>query len=605
MEQAGPTTADYSSADLKLLALPQYRSLRGAAADEPRGSEAWQRRAVANALRTDYYRKREGSIYRIRDGLAPGDRGAHLCVALSGGGMRSLAFSAGVLHSLEQRGLIARTDVISSVSGGGLTTYWLDSAVAHGTPAHSILADVASPPLTYLRHHSNELVSLGTRLTVAALALQPSHKPMPADFSFRHWDLLLQAGGNIDIKDNGWNRGYAARLDRMLSPSTTLSTLFSADTGLHSQQLRDIVTAGLVPVPVWLTAARAHSLDRCVPQTSANELRERSRRLTYAAFEFSTFDSGSEELGMLAQMIVEPHTAMAASTAAMNVPFNEHCRLYSLISASLQLDHFPSPYVPDKYGPRPGPYTDPAFDLLDGGIADNLAIFPLVRRMCSDIVVVDAEFDPYLTFEGYGYLKQQLAALDIALDVPELEAVAAHNRVPPAPNNAAVPCKDGICLIRPKPECVRREIGSGCIAPDELATSVFEGQIGPIPMAMKTAEGVPEAPWAYEERTLRVHYVKLSLDGDHIDQYPATVRERYRAQATRREHSAPDCVANRSNGACSFPHEPTADLDYRHGQFEAYWDLGRCIIERQWAFESTRAPYERCLDSEWPDPSRR
>ena len=53
-------------------------------------------------------------------------------------------------------------------------------------------------------------------------------------------------------------------------------------------------------------------------------------------------------------------------------------------------------------------------------------------------------------------------------------------------------------------------------------------------------------------------------------------------------------------GACSFPHEQTADLDYSDGQFEAYWDLGRCIVEREWTFGTDVKPSDNCADSIWP-----
>jgi predicted acylesterase/phospholipase RssA len=40
-------------------------------------------------------------------------------LALSGGGIRSAAFNMGVLQVLARSGLLARTDYLSSVSGGG------------------------------------------------------------------------------------------------------------------------------------------------------------------------------------------------------------------------------------------------------------------------------------------------------------------------------------------------------------------------------------------------------------------------------------------------------------------------------------------------------
>jgi hypothetical protein len=80
---------------------------------------------------------------------------------------------------------------------------------------------------------------------------------------------------------------------------------------------------------------------------------------------------------------------------------------------------------------------------MDGEVSDNLGVFPLVRRLCAEIIVVDASFDSYLTFEYYGYLKQQLAKLDLDMDIPDLEVVAEGNRIPADPNNPEVPCDHG------------------------------------------------------------------------------------------------------------------------------------------------------------------
>ena len=54
--------------DLELLKSLRYRSLRGAGADEIPGSDLHRARAIANALATDYIRRREGPLYRRRRG---------------------------------------------------------------------------------------------------------------------------------------------------------------------------------------------------------------------------------------------------------------------------------------------------------------------------------------------------------------------------------------------------------------------------------------------------------------------------------------------------------------------------------------------------------
>lgn len=48
-------------------------------------------------------------------------------IALSGGGTRSASFAMGVLKALNDDGLLEQADAISSVSGGGYTSYWLTS----------------------------------------------------------------------------------------------------------------------------------------------------------------------------------------------------------------------------------------------------------------------------------------------------------------------------------------------------------------------------------------------------------------------------------------------------------------------------------------------
>lgn len=50
-----------------------------------------------------------------------------LGVALSGGGARSASTSIGFLKALDTSGILARTDLISSVSGGSYASYWFFS----------------------------------------------------------------------------------------------------------------------------------------------------------------------------------------------------------------------------------------------------------------------------------------------------------------------------------------------------------------------------------------------------------------------------------------------------------------------------------------------
>lgn len=85
-------------------------------------------------------------------------------ICISGGGIRSGTFGLGVLQGLAEKGLLAKADYISTVSGGGYIGAWLQGLAYHD-PAH--YQDVLNPqrepgpsskdPITFLRKYSNYL----------------------------------------------------------------------------------------------------------------------------------------------------------------------------------------------------------------------------------------------------------------------------------------------------------------------------------------------------------------------------------------------------------------------------------------------------------------
>ena len=82
-------------------------------------------------------------------------------VALSGGGIRSAAFSLGALQALDFYGVITRTDYLSTVSGGGYVGACLTASMSQngGTFPFGGAADVRDDPaIGHLRNYSNYLV---------------------------------------------------------------------------------------------------------------------------------------------------------------------------------------------------------------------------------------------------------------------------------------------------------------------------------------------------------------------------------------------------------------------------------------------------------------
>lgn len=100
-------------------------------------------------------------------------------LCLSGGGIRSAAFSLGVLQGLARNGLLARFDYLSTVSGGGYIGGWL-SMLLHERKgdAKAVQADlanrVAPPELRKLRNYTNYLTpspGIASRDTWAGITL--------------------------------------------------------------------------------------------------------------------------------------------------------------------------------------------------------------------------------------------------------------------------------------------------------------------------------------------------------------------------------------------------------------------------------------------------
>jgi Patatin-like phospholipase len=67
-----------------------------------------------DAERIDLHRQ-ETAFYRNK---SPRDGRPKVCLALSGGGLRSAAYSLGVMRALHETRILGKVDVISAVSGG-------------------------------------------------------------------------------------------------------------------------------------------------------------------------------------------------------------------------------------------------------------------------------------------------------------------------------------------------------------------------------------------------------------------------------------------------------------------------------------------------------
>lgn len=96
--------------------------------------------------------------------LRPNEEACVVGLALSGGGIRSAAFSLGALQALHETRVLRRVDYLSTVSGGGYIGCSLTAALNANSgnfPFTSRIAEDESPSLQHIRDHSNYLFSNG------------------------------------------------------------------------------------------------------------------------------------------------------------------------------------------------------------------------------------------------------------------------------------------------------------------------------------------------------------------------------------------------------------------------------------------------------------
>ncbi len=202
-------------------------------------------------------------------------------------------------------------------------------------------------------------------------------------------------------------------------------------------------------------------------------------------------------------------------------------------------------YVKDKDGSK--------LYLSDGGHMENLGLFSLVRRLPKHIIIVDAEQDCNKDTNGYVF--------------------DAYEKV-----RAALKAEMGV-------KFAVDEIDKGKLKEDgpyKTSKSCLTGRIGYFPY-MSTKP---------DNASIEVNYIKLSIDEEHLSQYPESVRSYFDKSKHNIFHRSGVkdyyCTSPRISAfsKCTFPQETTTDQSYEEEQFNAYRDLGQWIVEHQCDFQS-------------------
>ncbi len=195
-----------------------------------------------------------------------GPDGTYSALCLSGGGIRSAAFSLGVLQALARAGLLAKFDFLSTVSGGGYVGSWLSTWIhRHPDGVTGVVKELS----TRARHETAKLIA----------KIDPA--PPPIDFLRSYSHFLNPQAGLFTVDTWTWVGIYLRNLSLNWLIIIPLLFLVVALPRLYSSAVYEWGSANTqFPVFVWLATLSAVLTLICItvnrPSTSdpARPIRE-------------------------------------------------------------------------------------------------------------------------------------------------------------------------------------------------------------------------------------------------------------------------------------------------------------------------------------------
>ena len=567
IHSSSPITAEEISeyAEMRRLLMTLYAGASLTESDEKRAktlSAKYKLRQPAAASTESEIR----SIASINTALLDAYRGAEekhypsrtsppkICVALSGGGMRSAMFSYGVLRALHSFvGLDGKVDVYSATSGGGYILGWLfhqristgaefdeglfgSNKVLVGPPRYSspfanlaaveiwgagMLAYLSQPPLNLL-----------------SVALQNSHS-FARGGAGTSYEQALNFNFNFRGADTQWDNFSSKFAATRIGLPIWNSSSFPYRAGDGFTSLAENITA--------------YDLNTVLMEISP--LRIGSDGIGYTNRPPTGLRTIGEIVALSGSAVDFPNESFARwPTWALNA-VRTGGRLRMRVAATPGYSFNAATHDPD-------PHYSASVYAGDGGFAENLGAFPLIKRMCETIILVDAEYDPHWIFEGYAILKQRLfMEHGIEFSVPSIDEIVKDTR------GASELTSDGIA--KPRPSCGGGGSNSNnCLSSRKHDTVFWEGFVGPIPVLR---EGT------VHKSQLRVLYLKLGI--------PNAALPDMKYWPWAKQFS--ECAAKAD---CPFPHDRTEKIALGTDLAMAYQSLGyygalnvACAMKVPWA----------------------
>ncbi|MGE5307041.1 MAG: patatin-like phospholipase family protein [Alphaproteobacteria bacterium] len=503
-----------------------------------------------------------------------------ICVCLSGGGIRSAAFSLGVLHALYDLNILQNVEVISGVSGGTYALSWLVLQPYYASTAQSAQArdaDDLGPTLASMFSKTGQFqqhlwqtsgfveaqavgfsafndIFLGQFLkSIQALAgvepLGTNTRKLYAQQIQRTFHLHMK--GTVEGSDP--TATNELKLDKAVeslpttlwavqdvefsilgrtSPVATESFLFKPTAPGLKEFLKSVSKRGKgsLPFPIFNASLKVQP---------DNALKD---QIWPAHFEITPLGLGGPAVGYVSwdkldsgsfSAIRSVNIAPAVSGAAISGYAQAGHWLLRFLVRLFNFDL--GYYIRNVFKPRPQ-----FIYLSDGGHSENLGLYALIRRKCQRIVAVDAEYEANATGRNAtGYKFEGFTKLAKALEKE----------------------KNGETKIRWKGE-------------DEKPSKEREFN----PAKFDPAQPVLEGEVVYPDHIAPLVYIKLALDRRQSAKLPKEVKDYLREDKDMK-----------------FPHDPTTKQQYSPRQFQAYQSLGYDVTYRSGAIRHL-IPKDRALN---------
>jgi len=513
-----------------------------------------------------------------------------VCVSLSGGGIRSAAFSIGVLKGLSETNvqntnhkLLDYVDILSGTSGGSYALSWY--YMQHAVNGHTE-KEIFDNEGTALRHLSANASFIG----------------LPKYFGSGLANIVLLSPLNAIL--NGVfgthaNTSLAYHLYR-----SSIRNTFQEGEEKTLNDLNAVITERNLPYFIITTTSRIDE----------SQFHHESL-LRNTVFEFTPIRVGNDGLGYMSssdesirlnQIDDIVSVAGAAPDSSQIISGSAQRFLASFLNADygryiLNYNDTRSKFrfYATKFAPFPIYFLTESYNhdlrgseiyLSDGGHQENLAVYPLIRRQCQNIIIVDAEYDPNYEFGSYFKLKHAAEQeLRVTMELTPTQLCKTFNQPNPECRENHIDFIETQLIknfelpgTRGEADARREGIPYACCFSGQHP--ITEGQVKYFPILQEPSPpSTPDVDW----RKLKLIYVKMSIDNDAFkgwdslgEERKKEIRERIGVQATDYyAKSLRDKCEVRYWWKCNFPQFSTTQQSFTPEQFEAYVDLGSTMVK--------------------------